>query len=182
MTLPQLIHWTAVLRHNIFSHFVVALPRKSDFTLEMLCMHHIIPNRYIHPGSGFCSWLFDPDHGGNRTTKLCLDAYLIPLSLTVWNHQNPVPWTWLIPRESEATALCSTDAVAVQYWTDKSDAILMQYWCSFGWAWAVHWYDDINIAHIFIFYFSFSRKKNCEFAELRLNGLFRNVEVVSNLQ
>ena len=32
------------------------------------------------------------------------------------------------------------------------------------------------------FHFSFSRKKNCEFAELRLYRLFRNVVVVSNLQ
>ena len=31
---------------NIFSHVVVVLPRKRDFTLKMLCMHHIIPNRY----------------------------------------------------------------------------------------------------------------------------------------
>ena len=35
--------------YNIFSHFVVVLPRKSDFTLEMLCMHHIILSRTVAP-------------------------------------------------------------------------------------------------------------------------------------
>jgi hypothetical protein len=40
----------------------------------------------------------------------------------------------------------------------------------------------LHIAHIFIFSFLVFEKKNCEFAELRLNGLFRNVVVVSNLQ
>ena len=39
-----------------------------------------------------------------------------------------------------------------------------------------------NIAHISVFSFLVFEKKNCEFAELRLNGLFRNVVVVSNLQ
>ena len=49
----------------------------------MLCMHQIIPNRYIHPSGGFYSWLFAPDRGGNRTTKLCLGTYLIPFDLTI---------------------------------------------------------------------------------------------------
>ena len=39
-----------------------------------------------------------------------------------------------------------------------------------------------NIAHIFIFSFLVFEKKNCEFAELRLNGLFIKEVVVSNLQ
>ena len=73
----------SILDRNIFSHVDVVLPRKSDFTLKMPCMHHIIPNRYIHPSGGFYSWLFGPDHGGNRTTKLCLGTYLTPLVMTV---------------------------------------------------------------------------------------------------
>ena len=40
----------------------------------------------------------------------------------------------------------------------------------------------LHIAHIFIFSFLVFEKKNCEFAELRLNGLFRKVVVISNLQ
>ena len=71
------------LDHNIFPHVDVVLPRKTDFTLKMLCMHHIIPNQYIHPSGGSYSWLFAPDHGGNRTTKLCLGTYLTPLVMTV---------------------------------------------------------------------------------------------------
>ena len=43
----------------------------------------MIPNRYVNPSSGFYSWLFAPDHGGNRTTKLCLGTYLTPLVMTV---------------------------------------------------------------------------------------------------
>ena len=40
-----------------------------------------------------------------------------------------------------------------------------------------------ELLHTFsFFHFSFSRKKKCEFAKLRLNGLFRSVVVVSNLQ
>ena len=52
-------------------------------------MHHIIPNRYIHPSGGFYSWLFAPDHGDNRTTKLCLGTYLTPLVMTVWKKLHP---------------------------------------------------------------------------------------------
>ena len=65
----------------IFSHVAAGLPRKKDFTLKMIRMHHIIPNQYIHPSGGFYSWLFAPDRGlrGNRTTKLCLGTYLTPL-------------------------------------------------------------------------------------------------------
>ena len=43
----------------------------------------MIPNRYVNPSSGFYSWLFAPEHGGNRTTKLCLGTYLTPLVMTV---------------------------------------------------------------------------------------------------
>ena len=64
-----------ILDRNTFSHVAAVLPRKTDFALEMLCMHHIIPNRHAHPSGGFYSWLFAPDHGGSRTTKLCLGAY-----------------------------------------------------------------------------------------------------------
>ena len=53
--------------------------------MKMLCIHHLIPNRYINPSGAFYSWLFDPDHGGNRTTKLCLDTYLTPLVMTMPN-------------------------------------------------------------------------------------------------
>ena len=42
----------------------------------MLCMHHISPNRHVHPSGGSYSWLFAPDRGGNRPTKLCLERYL----------------------------------------------------------------------------------------------------------
>ena len=40
--------------------------------------------------------------------------------------------------------------------------------------------DYFKILHTFSFLVF--EKKNCEFAELRLNGLFRKVVVVSNLQ
>ena len=46
----------------------------------------------------------------------------------------------------------------------------------------LHITNIIFIAHIFIFSFLVFEKKKCEFAELRLNELFRNVVVVSNLQ
>ena len=36
-----------MLDRNTFSHLAVVLPRKTDFTLEMLCIHHIIPNRFF---------------------------------------------------------------------------------------------------------------------------------------
>ena len=51
----------------------------------MLCMamHYIISNQYIHPSGGFYNWLFAPDLGGNRTTKLRLGTYLTPLVMTV---------------------------------------------------------------------------------------------------
>ena len=73
----------SILDRNIFLHVAAVLPRKTDFTLKMLCIHHMIPDRYIHPSGGFHSWLFAPDHGGNRTTKLCLGTYLTPLVMTV---------------------------------------------------------------------------------------------------
>ena len=76
-----------ILDRDIFSHVIVVLPRKSDFTLKMLCMHHghIFPNRYTHPSGDLHSWLlmFVPDHGDSRTTKLCLDTYLTPLFMTI---------------------------------------------------------------------------------------------------
>ena len=31
-----------IFDRNVFLHVAVVLPRKSDFTLKMLCMHHII--------------------------------------------------------------------------------------------------------------------------------------------
>ena len=43
----------------------------------MLCMHHMIPNRYNYPSGDSYSWMLDRDHGGNRTTKLCLAVYII---------------------------------------------------------------------------------------------------------
>ena len=49
----------------------------------MLCMHHVIPIRYVYPSGGFYSWLLAPDHRGNRTTKLCFDTYLTPRYMTV---------------------------------------------------------------------------------------------------
>ena len=55
----------------------------------MLCMHHIIPNRYTHPSGSFYRWLFAPDHGGNRTTKVYLSSYTSPFSLAVYKTQNP---------------------------------------------------------------------------------------------
>ena len=64
--------------HSTPTYFHTLLPRKTYFTLKMLCMHHIIPNRYIYPSDGFYSWLFAPDRGGNRTTKLCLVTYPPP--------------------------------------------------------------------------------------------------------
>ena len=80
---PHLDSKSFSLSSYIFSHFAAVLPRKTDFTLKMRCIHHMIPNRYINPSSGFYSWLFAPDHGGNRTTKLCLGTYLTPLVMTV---------------------------------------------------------------------------------------------------
>ena len=60
------------------------LPRKLDFTLEMLCMRHMIPNQHTYIlVVVFYSRLFDPDRGGNRATKLDLGTYLTPLFMTV---------------------------------------------------------------------------------------------------
>ena len=82
---PELTSWNMVhnARPHIFSHIGAVLPRKTDFTLKMLCMHHIIPNRYIHPSGGFYSWVFAPDRGGNWTTKFCRCTYLTPHFMTV---------------------------------------------------------------------------------------------------
>ena len=74
------------------------LPRKCDFTLKMLCMHHMIPNRYNYASGDFYSWLFDRDHAGNRTTKLCLVTYLIPLYTTL--RKTSKSWLSLCPRRS----------------------------------------------------------------------------------
>jgi hypothetical protein len=41
---------------------------------------------------------------------------------------------------------------------------------------------DCTLLTFFIFISRFREQKSCEFAELRLNGLFRKVMVVSNLQ
>ena len=40
------------------------------------------------PGVDLCSRPFAPDHGGNQTTKLCLDAYLNPLYTSCDNVKN----------------------------------------------------------------------------------------------
>jgi hypothetical protein len=80
---PDLDSKSFSLNNYIFSHVADVLPKKIDFTLKMLCMHHIIPNRHIHLSGGFYSWLSAPDRGGNRTTKLCLGTYLTILDSTL---------------------------------------------------------------------------------------------------
>ena len=45
-------------------------PEAQNVTLKMLCVHHIIQHQYTHASGGFYSWLFVPDHGGNRNTEL----------------------------------------------------------------------------------------------------------------
>ena len=82
-SLPHLDSKSFSLSSYIFSHIVAVLPRRTDFTLKMLCMHHIIPSRYVHPSGDFYSWSFAPDRRGNPTTKLCLGTYLTPLVMTV---------------------------------------------------------------------------------------------------
>ena len=81
---PNSAQLKAACTITYFYTFYCAIPRKSDFTLKILCMHHMIPNPSNYPSGNFHSWLFDWDHGGNRTTKLCLATYLIPLYMTVW--------------------------------------------------------------------------------------------------
>ena len=45
---PRLGFKSASLNNYIFAHVAAVLPRKTDFTLKMLCMYHIIPNQHIH--------------------------------------------------------------------------------------------------------------------------------------
>ena len=52
------------------------LPRKSDFTLKMLWMHHIFPNRYIHPSGGLYSWLFLLNRSRRQPNHQTLPRYL----------------------------------------------------------------------------------------------------------
>ena len=45
---------------NIFLHLAAVLPRKCDFTMKMLYMHHMIPIRYVYASGGFYSSPFAP--------------------------------------------------------------------------------------------------------------------------
>ena len=101
--LPHLDSKSFTLGSYICPHVVVVLPKKSDFTMKMLCMHHIIPSQYIHSSGGFYSRLISPDHGGNRTTRFCLGTFLTPLVMTVC-YTRPVAYKQKhgnIPRETQ---------------------------------------------------------------------------------
>ena len=74
---------------TIFTHCCCA-------TKKMLCMHHIIPNRYISI-LVVVSTLVAPDRGGNRTTKHCLGTYLTPLVMTVRKKSKSDTRGWLDP-------------------------------------------------------------------------------------
>ena len=94
----------------------------------MLCMHHIILNRYTRPSGGFYSWLFAPDHGGNRTTKIYLSSYSSPFSMAVYKTWNPNYWERLTTAANEQLLchqLCDADNLLVQA-SDHKPAWLLQ--------------------------------------------------------
>ena len=53
----------------------------NHFALEFcVCTTYINMNIFQYASGGFNSWLFDPCHGGNRSTKPYLGTYLTSLS------------------------------------------------------------------------------------------------------
>ena len=72
---------------HIFTRYCCATQKIRFHTENVACMHHIFPNRYIHPSSDLFSWWFVTDHGDNRTTKLCLDTFPTPI-FTTWHVDN----------------------------------------------------------------------------------------------
>jgi hypothetical protein len=71
--------------------YITTLPQpyypEKQISLKMLCMHHIIPKRYIHPSGSFYSRLFSPDRGPTTSRNTEIEWKIIKF-LTVFRIPN----------------------------------------------------------------------------------------------